>query len=640
MKRLTMLAAVVGTVFLGLSLSAGAQTDATNPQKCPDTWCLPGEDLKITVVTAPPAGYQYVSPLTLVSADASKKLSVAFSSPSSPLEIKIKIPPEATDGTYNVVLQATKTTAKTATEEARTDTMTVAALNPAQIQVMKPVITTVVPSSAYSNQGNNEITLLGSGFRAPVQLSMKKYPTPAPCTDTPSGNLPDGVKVSDAPCYHIEVQSSRQLWIKFEKLDPANGYFGGPGGVSLLVGTPPVETNTVAVSLVNVSESTPLTAAVVVFVLIVGAIFLLLRSGRDATKQTMNGKTYWLSALFLDPQTNSYSLSKCQFYAWTAAAVLGYLFLAVSKSFVQGSAIFPDIPSGLPGILLASAGTAVISTGITSAKGDKGAGNPGPNLSDFIATGGVVAADRLQFAIWTLVGIGTFLAIVLQSDPRNINDLPAIPSGFLQLMGISSAGYVAGKLTRKAGPTLDKVTPSSTNDTPPQLKFMLTGSALSRSAKFSIDDGPIYPDTIRGSGTAPLPDIVQLDPTVGDPDFARILSFSVTQPQPNWLGGPHNFTITNPDGQKAMIPYQVFHVTAAELNSGAQTLTLTGNCLDNKLIVTYAPKVSGNATTSKNTKASDTEWSGTTAGVQTGTHYTLTVQDTAGVVYTKDVQAT
>jgi hypothetical protein len=285
----------------------------------------------------------------------------------------------------------------------------------------------------------------------------------------------------------------------------------------------------------------------------------------------------------------------------------------------------------------------VISTGITSAKGDKGAGNPGPNLSDFIATGGVVAADRLQFAIWTLVGIGTFLAIVLQSDPRNINDLPAIPSGFLQLMGISSAGYVAGKLTRKAGPTLDKVTPSSTNDTPPQLKFMLTGSALSRSAKFSIDDGPIYPDTIRGSGTAPLPDIVQLDPTVGDPDFARILSFSVTQPQPNWLGGPHNFTITNPDGQKAMIPYQVFHVTADPTLVGGNTqkLTLTGECLDNNLIVTCTPTAGGAAIPISNIVVTGkTSWSGTTAGVQTGTHYTLTVQDTAGVVYTKDVQAT
>jgi hypothetical protein len=147
------------------------------------------------------------------------------------------------------------------------------------------------------------------------------------------------------------------------------------------------------------------------------------------------------------------------------------------------------IPAGLPGILLASAATGVISAGISSAKGDKGAGLPEPNLSDFISRGGVVAADRLQFVIWTIVGIGTFLSIVISSDLRSISDLPRIPPGFLQLMGISSAGYLAGRLTRKAGPTMDNICLAGT---PALMTFQLSGSGLSRSALFTITRFPSF----------------------------------------------------------------------------------------------------------------------------------------------------
>jgi hypothetical protein len=100
-------------------------------------------------------------------------------------------------------------------------------------------------------------------------------------------------------------------------------------------------------------------------------------------------------------------------------------------------------------------------------------------LSDFIASGGIVAPDRLQFVIWTIIGIATFLSIVMLSDPSSINDLPTIPPGFLQLMGISSAGYLAGKLVRKAGPTINAITVSGSPD---KITFQLTGSGLSRSA--------------------------------------------------------------------------------------------------------------------------------------------------------------
>ena len=56
-------------------------------------------------------------------------------------------------------------------------------------------------------------------------------------------------------------------------------------------------------------------------------------------------------ALFLDEETQSYSLTKFQFYAWTGAALLGYVYLTLSRSLVQGELQFGDIPQGLPGIV-------------------------------------------------------------------------------------------------------------------------------------------------------------------------------------------------------------------------------------------------------------------------------------------------
>jgi hypothetical protein len=80
------------------------------------------------------------------------------------------------------------------------------------------------------------------------------------------------------------------------------------------------------------------------------------------------------------------------------------------------------------------------------ARGAKGAGPIQPSVADFVATGGLVAAERFQFFIWTLVGVFTFLFLVVFSDPANVSDLPRIPDGFLALMGVSSFGYLGGKL--------------------------------------------------------------------------------------------------------------------------------------------------------------------------------------------------
>ncbi len=181
---------------------------------------------------------------------------------------------------------------------------------------------------------------------------------------------------------------------------------------------------------------------------------LLLRFVRKSYR--IGGKNYRLRMLFLDPETDTYSLSKFQFYDWTVAAIFAYAYLYISRVHVQlGS--WPDVPATLPGIIVVAAGTAVGSQLVTSAKGSKGAGEENPSIADFITSGGVVAPDRLQMFLWTIVGVGAFLYAVLQQAPGVISELPTVPERLLVLMGISSAGYLGGKMARKPGPVINEI---------------------------------------------------------------------------------------------------------------------------------------------------------------------------------------
>jgi len=415
-------------LFLGFSAVAAAQLQG--PACESGQTCRPGDVINVGADAASISlGASYSVKLnaskgTVVDASAvaiSAKVSKATdcarpaaSVKDTPVGFCVVLPGKIADDTYTI--QIKPTSAKPG--DSAID------ISPPQVVVQQPSIAAVSPAGAFAEaDGTNSLDILGSGFlrgqdRAVrpedrkeqdkhVTLRFTEIGTPALCPD--AGTLPA------AGCYSLTVDSDKQVTLAFHKINAGSNLFGGKK--SFVIAVDGVDTNESALTLIPTSAGMPKTVAVVGFLVIVLVVFLLLRGGEGATKRTLNKKDYWLSVLFFDMQTNSYSLSKCQFYAWTGAAILGYLYLAVSKSFIQGSGAFPDIPPGLPGILMASVGTVVVSNGITSAKGNKGAGNPGPNLSDFIASGGVVAPDRLQFAIWTIIGIGTFLSIVFQSDP-------------------------------------------------------------------------------------------------------------------------------------------------------------------------------------------------------------------------------
>jgi hypothetical protein len=185
---------------------------------------------------------------------------------------------------------------------------------------------------------------------------------------------------------------------------------------------------------------------------------------------------YRMRKLFLDPETNTYSLSKFQFYLWTAAALFAYAYLYISKVLVQHLP-WPDIPGSLPGIVGIGAATAVGSQVVTATMGSKGAGAELPSPADFLTSGGVAAPDRIQMFLWTIFGVGAFCVGVLQNAPGTIRDIAPIPEGMLYMAGLSAAGYLGGKMARKPGPVISEISMS-----PPDPDDVIAQSAADAAA--------------------------------------------------------------------------------------------------------------------------------------------------------------
>lgn len=189
-------------------------------------------------------------------------------------------------------------------------------------------------------------------------------------------------------------------------------------------------------------------------------------------------------ALFLDLETNTYSLSKLQFYLWTAAALFSYSYFALSKLLVQLAGDLPPVPGTLPGIVAIGAGTAVGSQLVSGMRGPKGGGDENPSLSDLITSGGVVAADRVQLLAWTLLTVVGYSIAVLRQDPGTMEALPVIPENLLFLSGLSSMGYLGAKFARKPGPVINEISiePPSSEKTlqPEQAPAAAAGIDLAR----------------------------------------------------------------------------------------------------------------------------------------------------------------
>lgn len=466
------------------------------------------------------------------------------------------VPPDICTGLYHLTASATDASGKQSKEVNITSPESIC------VKEKPPSVTGISPKALFEGDQQTLVFLGPSSLKAP-KTSPPSDSDPDYGVRFANRALPSCGKVAKGQsCFQLEVDdqkkpTSQDGEIRFSLMgDNFLNEFGGKQSVSLV--RDGVESTPQEFLVVNASKTTPRNYALGVTAVLVVLIFLLLSGAHKTMRSTSGAGSFLLTALFVDEETQTYSLSKSQFYAWTLAGILGYVFLAVSKSVIQGSAVFPEIPSGLPAVLLFSAGTSVVATGITSAKGSKGAGELTPTPADFITTGGVVAPERLQFVVWTVVGIFTFLTIVFKSDPLTLSDLPKIPDGFLELMGISSAAYLGGKLARKPGPVVNilsvaNVTPTGGNlpnqFVPPEgnpvrplpvLTVNLKGENLDPNAKIKVDGQPLRGDQFWITDGTPDPQT----------QYCKELNVSLDDAG-KYIEGSHTLTIMNSDAQAA-----------------------------------------------------------------------------------------
>jgi hypothetical protein len=157
------------------------------------------------------------------------------------------------------------------------------------------------------------------------------------------------------------------------------------------------------------------------------------------------------------------------------------------------------IPEGLAPLLGLSVATTALAIGATEGRGSKGAGPAHPGVGDFITSGGVFAPERLQFFVWTILGAVGFVGATLAQDPATVTNPPKIPENFLPLMGVSSLGYLAGKVVRKPGPIIKQLDPPPPYGptTPLPARILIVGASLSPRAQVWINGVQIPPDNVE-----------------------------------------------------------------------------------------------------------------------------------------------
>jgi len=261
----------------------------------------------------------------------------------------------------------------------------------------------------------------------------------------------------------------------------------------------------------------------------------------------------FLKMLLLEQENQTYSLSRAQFLGWLMVIVWCYLFMYYAHGFVERSWFYPKLGNAIYAFLI-SLGTLIAAQATNRGMGVKGAGEEHPSMADLVVHGGVIALDRVQQLIWTLIALGMFVRITV-STYATATELPDIPNELLALMGLSSAGYLGGKLVRGPGPVIEQVTPRQQDS---KVVLNIKGRHLSKEGFVWLDGVQQAKDNIT----------IIADDADEPLKFAKELELSVDTTLVEWNAKTHDVTIVNSDAQRADL--RILSQTDAA-GAGAQT---------------------------------------------------------------------
>jgi hypothetical protein len=274
------------------------------------------------------------------------------------------------------------------------------------------------------------------------------------------------------------------------------------------------------------------------------------------------------AALLLDPETQTYSLARAQFFWWTTIIVLGYLFLFYGHGLHQGLWNFPPL-EGFAYTFMISLGTLLVAQTTQAVKGPKGAGIVRPTPADLIVHGGVLAPERVQQVVWVVLAGVAFLWIVFKTYMTSTG-LPTIPNEMLALMGISSAGYLGGKMARKPGPIIQRVEVGTGS-----VILRIFGQHLSVAPRILIDGVELARENV--ATLEPDPDNLN--------EFAQALKVTVPEAvaanPDEWFSRKRLVAIINADTQRAEWELDIPVITDITVGEpaadGQRTVTVSGS---------------------------------------------------------------
>ncbi len=274
----------------------------------------------------------------------------------------------------------------------------------------------------------------------------------------------------------------------------------------------------------------PIAVVVVIVAFVIGA------HRRTQRRKGISSKTGPIKVLFMESDNQTYSLSRAQFILWTLAIAWAYVFLFFTRALVIGEFRFPPL-GGFAITFLISLGTLLTAQATKGVKGSKGAGSLEPHPSDLFMHGGVLALERVQQALWTAIALFMFVWIVYANSTAL--KLPEIPPELLYLMGISSGGYVAGKMIRKPGPVIERIKAEKGS-----VKLSIAGGHLSTHARVLLDGNVLEEPAVAK----------EFDPSAPD-EFARRIEVTVPENIAkdinSWQSQERRVTVMNADSQRA-----------------------------------------------------------------------------------------
>jgi hypothetical protein len=294
----------------------------------------------------------------------------------------------------------------------------------------------------------------------------------------------------------------------------------------------------------------PRLVAIVATIITIATIMIIL--SRGPPQKLANGQMKKpLSLMIIDKGTCTYSLAKVQLYVWLLAAGAAYLYLFAAKVFAQGELVLVDVPASVATVALISITTTVVSTATNTLSGGKASGQFEVTPSDLITSGGDVAPERIQQLFWTLIAAPAFVVLAYMADPARLQDVQPVPDHFLQLMGISSAGFIGGKIARGPGPKITSVVAGLVSGPPPFLLLNIQGSAIqTKGATFTLRD-----ITVAGQRAIPLPANFLPSSSIDASGIATSLDLSIPAAglRQTATGGKwgYEFTILATDGEIA-----------------------------------------------------------------------------------------